>query len=172
MRVGDDNRQATVPVRVVPPVIQHDVGYWDTLGAFHDNWNGVYFKGYYHPPQGHAPYPAEMPKDAPWIIPAMLRPVFQAQQEALKFHVPNVHSATAEWRAVRQTGRALRPPPTQVQGTRPPSQMVPQVQATNPPRPMTTPVQATRPSVGPFSMGHVPVRPPPVDTAQQKLETL
>ena len=53
--------QAVQPMIVVPPAVRHEVGYWDTLGAFHDRWNGVYFKGYYFPQGGHAPYRRDGP---------------------------------------------------------------------------------------------------------------
>ena len=177
--------QAVQPMTVVPPTVHDDAGWWDTLGAFHNRWNGVYFKGYYFPQGGHAPYRADMPADALRIIPARLRPIFQGQQEALKFHVPDAHAASSEWRAVQRTGRAIpptnlvqatrpsvRPQPAPVQATRPqvPPQMIP-FQAKGPP------VRAQRPMVGvpqprPFTMGAVPVRPRPVDSAQQKLEKL
>ena len=89
--------QATRPLTVVPPAV-HDVnGWWDSLGAFHDRWQGTYFKGYYFPAGGKAPYRAEMPQSALRLIPGALRPVFQAQQEALKIHVPDAQATATEW---------------------------------------------------------------------------
>ena len=32
-----------------PPTVRDEAGWWDTLGAFHDWWNGVYYKGYLFP---------------------------------------------------------------------------------------------------------------------------
>ena len=94
-----------------PPAVQDESGWWDTLGAFHDPWRGVYWKGYYFPAGGKAPYRAEMPLDAVRKIPQSLRALFEANQEALKFFVPDPSQAATEWKAVSQTGRRVAAAP-------------------------------------------------------------
>ena len=87
--------RSTLKVRA--PVVQDANGYWDSLGAFHDPWGGVYFKGYYYPLAGQTPYRATVLEDALNKIPQALRANFEAQQEALKIYVPDVEVAAQEW---------------------------------------------------------------------------
>ena len=56
-------------LQVHTPVVQDASRYWDSLGAFHDPWGGVYFKGYYYPSAGQTPYRAAVPEDALYKIP-------------------------------------------------------------------------------------------------------
>ena len=57
-RLGPSRSQ----MQVRAPVVQDASGYWDSLGAFHDPWGGVYFKGYYYPSAGQTPYRAVVPE--------------------------------------------------------------------------------------------------------------
>ena len=89
-------------------MVQDASRYWDSLGAFHDPWNGVYFKGYYYLSAGQTPYRAAVPQDALYKIPQALRANFEAQQEALKIYVPDVAVAAQEWYAVRKHGKRVQ----------------------------------------------------------------
>ena len=102
-------------LQVRAPVVQDTSGYWDLLGAFHDPWNGVYFKGYYYPSAGQTPYRAAVPQDALYKIPQALRANFEAQQEALKIYVPDVEVAAQEWYAVRKHGKRVQGEPRPIQ---------------------------------------------------------
>ena len=101
-------------LQVRAPVVQDASGYWDSLGAFHDPWGGVYFKGYY-PSAGQTPYRATVPEDALFKIPQALRANFEAQQEALKIYVPDVEVAAQELYAVRKHGKRVQGEPRPIQ---------------------------------------------------------
>ena len=132
-------------LQVHAPVVQDVSRYWDSLGAFHDPWGGVYFKGCYYPSTGQTPYKATILEDALSKIPQALCANFEAQQEALKIYVPDIEVAAQEWYAVKRHGKRVQgePRPIQMPGMPGPPQGQPGKQG----------FKAAQPSALPFTVG-------------------
>ena len=149
-------------------MVQDVSRYWDSLGAFHDPWGGVYFKRYYYPSAGQTPYRATVLEDALSKIPQALRASFEAQQEALKIYVPDIEVAAQEWHAVKSHGKRVQgePRPIQMPGMPGPQQGQPSKQGLVTAQPSALPFmmgQGTQPQGGPSKQPR---------TMQQKLQRL